>query len=73
MVKNGIVIASPDHLFDGLRIYSSGYMHRADLYMDVATYDERSLKVRPDLDVDLSEALHKGMKLVYDPELVEKI
>lgn len=73
VVKNGIVIASPDHLFDGLRIYSSGYMHRADLYMDVATYDERSLKVRPDLDVDLSEALHKGMKLVYDPELVEKI
>ena len=73
VVKNGIVIASPDHLFDGLRIYSSGYMHRADLYMDVATYDERSLKVRPDLDVDLSEALYKGMKLVYDPELVEKI
>lgn len=73
VVKNGIVIASPDHLFDGLRIYSSGYMHRADLYMDVATYDERSLKVRPDLDVDLSEALRKGMKLVYDPKMVKEI
>lgn len=73
VVKDGIVIASPDHLFDGLRFYSSGYMHQADLYMDVTAYDERSLKVRPDLDVDLSEAMHKGMKLVYDPELVEKI
>ena len=73
VVKDGIVIASPDHLFDGLRFYSSGYMHRADLYMDVTAYDERSLKVRPDLDVDLSEALRKGMKLVYDPKMVKEI
>lgn len=73
VVKDGIVIASPDHLFDGLRIYSSGYMHRADLYMDVTTYDERALRVRSDLDVNLDEALSEGMKLVYDPELVEEI
>lgn len=73
VVKDGIVIASPDHLFDGLRFYSSGYMHRADLYMDVATYDERALRIRSDLDVNLDEALHMGMKLVYDPELVEEI
>lgn len=73
VIKDGIVIASPNQMFDGLRIYSSGYMHRADLYMDVTTYDERSLKVRPDLDVDLSEALRKGMKLVYDPKMVEEI
>lgn len=73
VVKDGIVIASPDQMFDGLRIYSSGYMHRADLYMDVTAYDERSLKVRPDLDVDLSEALRKGMKLVYDPKMVKEI
>lgn len=73
VVKDGIVIASPDHLFDGLRIYSSGYMHRADLYMDVTAYDERALRIRPDLDRNLDEALNMGMKLVYDPELVEKI
>ena len=48
-------------------------MPRADLYMDVTAYDERSLKVRPDLDVDLSEALRKGMKLVYDPKMVKEI
>lgn len=73
VVKDGIVIASPDHLFDGLRIYSSGYMHRADLYMDVTAYDERALRIRSDLDMNLDEALNMGMKLVYDPELVEEI
>ena len=73
VVKDGIVIASPDHLFDGLRIYSSGYMHRADLYMDVIAYDERALRIRSDLDRNLDEALNMGMKLVYDPELVEEI
>lgn len=73
VVKDGIVIASPDHLFDGLRIYSSGYMHRADLYMDVTAYDERALRIRSDLDRNLDEALNMGMKLVYDPELVEEI
>lgn len=73
VVKDGIVIASPDQMFDGLRIYSSGYMHRADLYMDVTSYDERALIVRPDLDMDLDEALSEGMKLVYAPELVKEI
>lgn len=77
VVKNGVVIGSPDDLFNGLKVYGSGYMHRADLYMEVKTYDERALQVRNDLlekyGYTLDEALKQGMKLIYDPHFVEKI
>lgn len=77
VIEKGMVVGSPDHLFDGLRKYSSGYMHRADLYMDVTSYDERAIKVRTDLEEayakTLDEALKKGYKLVYDPNYVVEI
>lgn len=83
VLKKGIVAGGPEliykdgngqskalHLFQGLRKNSSGYMHRASLYMDVDRADERALRLRPGLDCALEEALASGMKLVYDPEFM---
>lgn len=73
VIKKGIVVASPDEMFDGIYQYSSGYMHRADLYYDVTSCDERAVRLRDNLNMDLAEALDKGMKLVYDPNFVVEI
>lgn len=72
VVHKGIVTGG---LFAGLRITSSGYMHRASLYMDcemadIENIDECAIKFRPGLECRLEEALEKGMKLVYDPGFV---
>ena len=37
----------------------SGYMHRADLYQDVYACDIRTVKVRPELEGELKDALKK--------------
>lgn len=68
--KGGKVSAKTVNIFKGLRKNSSGYMHRASLYMEVDGADLRALRLRPDLDCTLEEALDAGMKLVYDPEFV---
>ncbi len=69
VIHKGIVVGGP---FVGLRKASSGYMHRASLYVEcgIADMDERALKLRPDLACSLEKALEKGMKLVYDPGFV---
>lgn len=69
VIRKGMVVGGP---FVGLRKVSSGYMHRASLYMDcsIEELDERALKLRPDLTCGLKEALEQGMKLVYDPNFV---
>ena len=69
VVEKGIVVGGP---FVGMKKTSSGYMHRADLYMECAIedVDERALKLRPDLECELEEALKCGKKLVYDPDFV---
>ncbi|MCH5279958.1 MAG: glycosyltransferase [Lachnospiraceae bacterium] len=71
VVKKGMVIGGPD--FIGLRKDSSGYMHRAALRFRAKTWDERALKVRPDLGMSLEEAVEKGMKVLYDPTWVVEI
>lgn len=72
VIKKGIVVGG---MFAGLRVTSSGYMHRASLYMDceITDVDERALRLRPDLTDSLEEALKNGMKLVYDPEFVVEV
>lgn len=70
VIRKGIVTGSPEGMFDGLRAGSSGYMHRASLYMEVKTADHRALRLRPGLDCSLEKALKRGMKLVYDPNFV---
>lgn len=70
VVRAGIVVGSPEGMFDGLRAGGSGYMHRASLYMEVKEADERALRLRPDLKCSLEEALGHGMKLLYDPGFV---
>lgn len=72
VTEKGIVTASPDGLFDGLKSYSSGYLHRADFRMEVKACDERALRIRPDLEISLKEALEQGMKLLYDPCVVNE-
>lgn len=69
VVEKSIVVGGP---FAGMKKTSSGYMHRADLYMEcsIEDVDERALRLRPDLDCDLKKALGRGMKLVYDPDFV---
>ena len=73
VVKDGVVVGGPDDLFTGLKRYSSGYLHRADVYMEVKACDERALRVSPSLEESLEEALKKGMKLVYDPNYVVEL
>lgn len=73
VVKNGVVIGGPDDLFTGLKRYSSGYLHRADVYMEVISCDERALRLSPLLEESLEEALKKGMKLVYDPNYIVEL
>lgn len=77
VVQNGIVTGGPSlkniPLFNGLKRGYGGYMHRAALYLDVDAADKRALKLRPDLDVTLEEALARGMKLVYDPNFCVEI
>ncbi|MBQ8189456.1 MAG: glycosyltransferase [Lachnospiraceae bacterium] len=72
VINNGIVVGG---MFTGLRATSSGYMHRASLYMDceITDVDKRALRLRPDLTNELEDALKKGMKLVYDPEFVVEV
>lgn len=83
VLRKGIVAGGPEliykdgkghskslKLFQGLRKNSSGYMHRASLFMDADRADARALRLRPDLDCTLEKALASGMKLVYDPEFV---
>lgn len=75
VIENGLVIGGPELesriLFNGLKRNSSGYMHRADIRLDVDGADERALKLRPGLSCTLEEALEQGMKLVYEPEFVK--
>jgi len=73
VVKDGVVVGGPDDLFTGLKRYSSGYLHRADVYMEVKACDERALRVSPSLEESLEEALKKGMKLVYDPNYIVEL
>lgn len=77
VIEKGVVTGGPcldsRPLFHGLRQNGSGYMHRADLRIDVDGADERALKLRPDLGCTLEKALKQGMKLVYEPEFVKKI
>ena len=73
VVKDGVVVGGPDDLFTGLKRYSSGYLHRADVYMEVKACDERALRVSPLLEESLEEALKKGMKLVYDPNYIVEL
>lgn len=73
VVCKGVVVGSPEGMFDGLRARGSGYMHRASLYMEVKEGDPRALRLRPDLGCSLSEALARGMKLVYDPAFIVRI
>lgn len=70
VIRKNIVVGSPEGMFDGLRAGSSGYLHRAALYMDVKAADVRALRKRPDLDCSLEEALARGMRLVYDPDFI---
>lgn len=70
VVCGGVVVGSPEGMFDGLRADGSGYMHRASLYMEVKEADPRALRLRPDLECSLEEALERGMKLVYDPQFI---
>lgn len=81
VVRKGIVIGGPKlweagggnkktSVFNGLLKNSGGYMHRASLYLEVASGDERALRLRPDLECSLEEALESGMKLVYDPAFI---
>lgn len=71
VVEKGIVVGGPD--FVGLKKDSSGYMHRASLRFSAKTWDERALKVRPDLGQSIEEAVQKGMKVLYDPSWVVEI
>lgn len=73
VVKDGVVVGGPDDLFTGLKRYSSGYLHRADVYMEVTSCDERALWLSPSLKEGLEEALEKGMKLVYDPNYIVEL
>lgn len=73
VVKDGVVVGGPDDLFTGLKRYSSGYLHRADVYMEVSSCDERALRLSPSLKEGLEEALKKGMKLVYDPNYIVEL
>lgn len=73
VVKDGVVVGGPDDLFTGLKRYSSGYLHRADVYMDVTSYDEHALRLSPLIEEGLEEALKKGMKLVYDPNYIVEL
>lgn len=84
VVKGGVVIGGPKLLkegkkektggiFEGLLKNNSGYMHRASLYLEVKEGDERALRMRPDLECGLEQALESGMKLVYDPTFVVEI
>ena len=53
VIKHAKVTGSPKlsgvSLFQGLFTTYSGYMHRADMYMDVDELDRRCMKVRPEL------------------------
>ncbi len=75
IIEKGLVTGGPElesrSLFKGLKQNSSGYMHRADIRLDVDGADERALKLRPGLSCTLEEALEQGMKLVYEPEFVK--
>lgn len=75
VVERDMVTGGPELesclLFNGLKKNSSGYMHRADIRLDVDAADERALKLRPGLGCTLEEALQKGMKLVYEPEFIK--
>ena len=71
VTEKGIVVGGPD--FVGLRKNSSGYMHRASLRFLAKTWDERALKVRPDLGQSLEEAVQNGMKVLYDPTWIVEI
>lgn len=84
VVRKGIVIGGPKlspgiekeenvSIFKGLLKNNSGYMHRAALYLEVAEGDERAIRLRPDLDCSLEEALESGMKLIYDPSFIVEI
>lgn len=71
VVEKGIVVGGPD--FVGLKKDASGYMHRASLRFQAKTWDERALKVRPDLGQSIEEAVEKGMKVLYDPTWIVEI
>ena len=76
VIKHGKVTGSPKlsgvSLFQGLFTAYSGYMHRADMYMDVDELDRRCMKVRPELTLGLEEAKEAGMILLYDPAFCVK-
>lgn len=75
VIEKGVVTGGPRlgsrFLFNGLKQNSSGYMHRADIRLDVDAADERAVKLRPGLTCTLEEALEQGMKLVYEPEFIK--
>ena len=71
VIQDGTVVGGPilagESLFLGMGADMSGYMHRATLTMDVTACDHRALKIRTDLQMNLTDALQSGMKLVYVP------
>jgi glycosyltransferase involved in cell wall biosynthesis len=82
VVSKGVVVGGPIlfhpvfgkiKLFDNLSKNSSGYMHRANLRMEVTEGDRRAILVRPDLEGTLEEALESGMILLYDPQFIVEV
>lgn len=70
VVKNKKVVNSPVlngvAMFEGMNRNYSGYMHRASLRIDVESLPEENMMKRPGLELSVTEAVEKGMCLLYD-------
>ena len=77
VMKKKLVIGGPTYkkqmLFNGLHQTYSGYMHRASLYLQVDSLDERCCIVRTGGVKDSKNGVNENMIYVYDPKMTTKI